>query len=82
MARKRQRAYRCSVVDETVQIHLRKKSSTGLRGKREFFVQCDQDECQYVDENELPCPLNLALFEEEIREREEQAQRQREASEY
>ena len=75
MARKRTREYHCSVVDELVKIHLCKKSKGGLRSRAKFFVQCDQSECQYVDENALPCPLTLSLFEEEIRQREEGAKR-------
>jgi hypothetical protein len=30
-------------------------------------VQCDQTECQYVDKNEIPCPLNVGMFAEEIK---------------
>jgi len=82
MATKRKQAYQCSVVNETVQIHLCKKPSAGLRSRSEFFVQCDQSECQYVDKNELPCPLEISIFREEIREREEKAQQKRESSEY
>jgi len=33
--------------------------------------QCNQDDCQYVEVNQPPCPLNLSLFEKEIKEREE-----------
>ena len=75
---KKKREYYCRVVGETVKIHLCKKSSGGLRGKREFFVQCDQGECQYVDSNTLPCPLNLSMFEEEIGERQERSRQDRE----
>jgi hypothetical protein len=82
MTMKKKQEYQCSVVNERVQIHLCKKPSAGLRSKSEFFVQCDQSECQYVDTNELPCPLELSLFKEEIREREERAQQQRESAEY
>lgn len=82
MAIKKKQEYHCGVVSEKVQIHLRKKPSGGLRSRGEFFVQCDQDECQYVDQNEPPCPLELSLFKEEIREREEKAQRQRESSDH
>jgi hypothetical protein len=82
MAIKKKQEYHCGVVDEKVQIHLCKKPSGGLRSRGEFFVQCDQDECQYVDQNESPCPLELSLFEEEMHEREEKAQRQRESSDY
>ena len=82
MGKKNTQKYQCSVVNEMVNIHLCKKSRGGLRGKRDFFVQCDQRECQYVDENKLPCPLSLSLFKEEILEREEKAQQDREASDY
>jgi hypothetical protein len=82
MAGGKKQGFDCEVVNERVQIHLCKKPSAGLRSKTVFFVQCDQDECQYVDANELPCPLELSLFGEEIREREERAQRMRAASDY
>jgi len=82
MAAKKSREYICSLVNETVKITLRKKSTAGLRGTEEFFVQCDQDECQYVDENKLPCPLDKSLFEAEIEEMQETARRRREESRY
>jgi hypothetical protein len=82
MARNKKQAYQCGVVHESVQINLCKKPSAGMRSKGEFFTQCDQGECQYVDHNTLPCPLTLALFQEEIREREEKAQQLRENSSY
>ena len=82
MTGKKKQGYDCEVVNERVQIHLCKKPSAGLRSKTEFFVQCDQDECQYVDVNELPCPLGLSKFGEEIREREERAQRLRDTPDY
>ena len=82
MAVKKSREYQCGVVNEPVKISLRKKSTAGLRSTDEFFVQCDQQECQYVEENKPPCPLNLSLFEAEIQEREEQARRRREESTY
>ena len=28
--------------------------------------QSAEKDCQYIDENELPCPLSLALFTDEI----------------
>jgi hypothetical protein len=82
MARLKKQDYQCSVVNEVVQIHLCRKSTAGFRSRSEFFVQCDQSECQYVDSNQLPCPLSLSMFEEEIREREEKAQQNREDSGY
>lgn len=81
MAKNKKQEYRCRVVDEVVLIHLCKKSQ-GIKSRGEYFVQCDQGECQYVDENELPCPLDLSLFEEEIHDRDELAQKRREESAY
>ena len=82
MAVKKSREYQCSVVNETVRIALRKKRTGGLQSTDEFFVQCDQHECQYVEEHNPPCPVDLSLFEAEIQEREETAQRRREESKY
>ncbi|HUU01625.1 MAG TPA: hypothetical protein VM425_09310 [Myxococcota bacterium] len=82
MAVKKSSEYRCDLVNETVKIILRKKSTAGLRSTDEFFVQCDQDECQYVGENKPPCPLDLSLYEAEIEEREEMARLRREESRY
>ena len=82
MAVKKSSEYICDLVNETVNIILRKKSTAGLRSKNEFFVQCDQDECQYVGENKPPCPLDLSLYKAEIEEREEMARLRREESRY
>jgi len=76
---KKKQEYHCSVVNEDVKVHLCRKPTAGLRSRSEFFVQCDQSECQYVDSNELPCPLDLSLFKEEIEEREEKARQNRES---
>jgi hypothetical protein len=63
------REFRCDVVSETVPIRLRRVNGFGrLRG---YFVQCNQTECQYVDENKPPCPLHIGMFSEEIRAAEE-----------
>ena len=71
------RDFRCDVVNETVRIRLCKKPVGGMNSKHVFFVQCDQSECQYVDENKLPCPLQLSLFENEIAAREEDSRLRR-----
>jgi hypothetical protein len=34
-------------------------------------VQCNQTDCQYVDENKPPCPLHVGMFADEIRAAEE-----------
>ena len=82
MGAKKQREYHCQVVDETVKIHLRKKTRAGWTAKGELFVQCDQHECQYVDDNAPPCPLTLSLFAQQVQEREEEARLRREYSDY
>ncbi len=33
----------------------------------DYFVQCNQSDCQYVERNALPCPLHVDMFAEEIR---------------
>jgi len=67
MAPRTQKTFDCSVVGEVVQIALRRKRGLGFSGEDYPFVQCDQQDCQYVDENKPPCPLTLELFEEEIK---------------
>ena len=59
------REFRCDVVSEMVSIRLRR--ADGFGRDRGYFVQCDQSECQYVEENKLPCPLQVGMFADEIR---------------
>ena len=82
MATKNSREFVCGVVNETVRICLLKRQTGGLKSTATLFVRCDQYECQYVSENKLPCPLNLALFHDEIQLREEKARLRKEKSEY
>jgi hypothetical protein len=83
MAVSKKRDFHCEVVNETVRVCLRNKSARGLTStEHALFVLCDQSECQHVDSNTPPCPLNLSLFEEEIREREETARQRREDAGY
>jgi hypothetical protein len=74
---KKVRDFDCPVVHERVQISLRDKRNISQRSDREYFVQCNQDECQYVAENKPPCPLEVAMFADEIAEREERNLRRR-----
>jgi len=69
MARSRWREFLCEVVSERVQIRLRRPGGFGQ--PRGYFVQCNQTECQYVDENKPPCPLHAGMFSDEIRALEE-----------
>jgi hypothetical protein len=64
MVRRRARDYRCEVVSEDVFIRLTWRF--GRTGADRYFVQCDQVDCQYVDENKAPCPLSVAMFLPEI----------------
>jgi len=67
MAGKRSKKYQCTVVSEEVTIHLTSRRVGGFSGTQQPFVQGDQDECQYVDENQDPCPLRTEMFAPEIR---------------
>ena len=65
MSRARWREFRCPVVSEGVRIRLRR--GDGFGRDRGYVVQCNQAECQYVDEHLPPCPLHTGMFADEIR---------------
>lgn len=69
------RPFHCTTVDEPVKIRLTSRRIGGFDGHTIPFIQCDQHECQYVDENTLPCPVNLGMFAEDMAE---QARKKRE----
>ncbi len=54
--------YYCNVIREDVRIYLKNKANIGLKYKKDYFVKCDQEDCQYVDENTSPCPLGIEMF--------------------
>jgi len=66
------REFQCPVVNETVLIRLKRENLFAKRAP--YFVQCNQTDCQYVERNELPCPLHLEMFADEIREIEDRRQ--------
>ena len=73
----RPREFWCPVVSEAVLIRLtRPKHLTRPAG---YFVQCNQADCQYVEANEPPCPLQVGMYAEEIREAEALRAARREA---
>ncbi|HWP46369.1 MAG TPA: hypothetical protein VNM22_04320 [Candidatus Limnocylindrales bacterium] len=78
MSNKKIRSFDCGVVHEVVQIYLTEKRSLGLESQRSYFIQCNQEDCQYVEENKLPCPLNLAMFAEELNERRQKMKQRKE----
>ena len=65
MSRGRPRPFKCDVVSEEVMIRLRRWGGFGRPPG--YFVQCNQVDCQYVDENKPPCPLHVGMFADEIR---------------
>jgi hypothetical protein len=69
------REFRCEVVSERVTIRLRRWRGFGRPPG--YFVQCDQVDCQYVDENKPPCPLHIGMFADEIRNAEEEREARR-----
>ena len=78
MSRSRPREFWCPVVSETVLIRLRR--SSGFGRPPGYFVQCNQSDCQYVDENKPPCPLHPDMFSDEIRALDEARVRRHEDS--
>lgn len=78
MVAKKTKRFECRVVNETVSIRLRSRRVGGFDGEDQPFVQCDQSDCQYVDENRAPCPLTLDLFADELAVREDRARNRRE----
>lgn len=82
MPKRRKRDYFCMLVSEDVKIALKVKPSLSRKPTNDLYVQCNQMECQYVGQNNPPCPLNLDLFAEEIEEREERRKARRIESYY
>lgn len=81
MSKQKEKKFFCSVVSEEVRIALKTRPSLKQQ-TGEIYVQCDQNECQYADENVPPCPLTLNLFAEEIEEKEERRNAQKEEGYY
>jgi hypothetical protein len=62
MIKRNIRDYYCNVIREDVKIYLKNKANIGLKYKKDYFVKCNQEDCQYVDENTSPCPLEIEMF--------------------
>ena len=54
-----------------MKIALKTKISLSRTFDSEKYIQCNQFDCQYVDENVPPCPLSLDLFADVLKDREE-----------
>jgi hypothetical protein len=65
MSRSQAREFWCPVVSESVMIQLKRPG--GFGGSSGYFVQCNQVDCQYVEQNKPPCPLHPDMFMNEIR---------------
>ncbi|MDY0001442.1 MAG: hypothetical protein RBU30_09130 [Polyangia bacterium] len=61
----RQQEYFCTVVGEAVRVTIRTRQRGGFNGRSHKFAQCNQELCQYVEENALPCPLRPEMFDAE-----------------
>ena len=61
----RARDFWCPTVSESVLIRLARPRGL-TRVTPDYFVQCDQADCQYVDTNALPCPLRADMFRDDI----------------
>jgi hypothetical protein len=62
MAKRNFQDYYCKVISEDVKIYLKNKANIGLKYKKDYFVKCNQEDCQYVDKNTSPCPLHIEMF--------------------
>jgi cold-inducible RNA-binding protein len=56
----RSREFWCPVVSEPVLIRLTRLNRLMRPG--DYFVQCNQAHCQYVEVNAPPCPLHVSMF--------------------
>ena len=81
MPKRKAKNFFCPIVSENVKISLKTKTSLS-RIEEKLYVQCNQFECQYVDENIPPCPLSLDLFAEEIKERDEKRKSKKRKADY
>ena len=68
MTRMPSKSIHCNVISQEVTAALQRRIALGgTKGK--LFVRCSERDCQYVDANQPPCPLSLALFSVEIDDR-------------
>src|ERR687892_1102761 len=56
----RAQPFHCGIAGKVVGISLR--HGGGLREPDRVYVRCEERDCQYVDQNEPPCPLRVDMF--------------------
>jgi len=63
----KQQDYYCTVVSEAVRVTIGARQRGGFNGRSHKFAQCNQELCQYVEENDLPCQLRPEMFDVEVK---------------
>jgi hypothetical protein len=63
MAKRNINDYYCNVINENVRIILKTKISIGPKYQKDSYVKCNQEDCQFVDSNASPCPLEIQMFD-------------------
>lgn len=71
MPKSRTRKITCVVTSDKVCATLKRKFSISVSEESGYYVECDQEDCQYSGENKPPCPLNLDMFEDDMQKIEE-----------
>lgn len=64
--KKRSKELFCDIAGEEIRATLKQKFTIQFGAAPQYFVECNQEYCQYLGENKPPCPLNLELFQAEL----------------
>ena len=64
--KKRSKVLFCDIGGEEITATLKQKFTIQFGAAPQYFVECNQEDCQYLGENNPPCPLNLELFQAEL----------------
>lgn len=56
----------CTIAGEEVHATLKQKFTMTFGATPRYFVDCNEEDCQYLGENMPPCPLSLQMFEKEL----------------
>ncbi|GMT42113.1 MAG: hypothetical protein IEMM0002_0524 [bacterium] len=66
MGKSRTKEIECVIASEKIRATLRHKFSITIGVEPNYYVECNQEDCQYAGENKPPCPLSLELFADEM----------------
>ena len=64
--KKRSKKLFCDIAGEEICATLKQRFTIQFGAIPKYFVECNQEDCQYRGENKPPCPLNLDLFQAEL----------------